>query len=99
MQVQLSSVGFTTINDPVTAINGVPMPQNTYAASLPTLFPQTFFFEQNTLGQSRVCCARIDGQPLTIEAIDGVTPYNPVVENYSILFPFGIKTHPEHRPK
>lgn len=98
-QVALSRVVFKDPSDIVSAVNGLPLPAQTQAASLPALMPGFFFWGTSTFGDLRICVARVDGQPMSISALDqSNVPYTPAVENYSILFPIGVKTHPDRRP-
>lgn len=96
IQIQLSKIGFSDIhNDIVNEVNGVSMPSETMPSDLPYIMPETFFFEDDTLGKTCICSARIDGKPLTISALSNNVPYTPSVDNYHVLF----SAHPVHRPR
>lgn len=101
MQIKLSCVELTDIvNDTITSVANFPIPPVT-AAALVQQMPHMFFIEQNSLGIDRLCVARIDGQPLTITALNLGVAYNPTVTDYDTLVRNNtlFHAHPIHRPK
>ena len=100
MQIKLSCVELTDIvNDTITAVANFPIAPTT-AAALVQVMPHMFFIERNSLGVERLCVARIDGQPLTITAVNLGVGYNPTVTDYDTYVAHGLfSTHPIHRPK
>lgn len=98
MQIALSSMQLKDVgNDIITSINGIATAWT--AAQLVASLPETYYFENNTVGEQRLCVARIDGQPFVVTATNLGTPYPVNIDNYSILYPGNISTHPIHRPK
>lgn len=86
--------------DVVVSVNGLALPAQTTAANLPIVMPSFFQWLPNSFGQIRLCVARIDCTPMVISALDqNNAPYDVPVEDFCVLFPFGIKTHPDTRPK
>lgn len=94
MQLVTSSIGIKDLaNDPIIQVNGTI--GSWTAASLVTDMPHCFFWEQTSLGIDMLCVARIDGQPLVIEASNNNTPYNPVITDYDYFIGgHGIHSHP-----
>lgn len=98
MQVTLSSLQITDLtNDTYTDVNGA---SGTWTLQqLLLAFPQTFYIAKNSLGEDRLCAARIDGAPFTVKSVNLGTPYTPTVADYDVLFPGQFSTHPIKRPK
>jgi hypothetical protein len=95
----LSSVGLISLtNDTITSVNNLTLPQGSKAQDLVDLLPSTFCIQKDTFGKDTLCALRIDATPMTINAVNGNIPYTAEVKNYSILFPWHIKSHPDTRP-
>lgn len=99
-QVNLSQLTPISNSDIVVSVNGMPLPAQTLASDLPSVMPSWFKWKYNSLGAPKLCVARIDATPMVVNALDqNNNPYTIPVEDFCILFPFNIKTHPDTRPK
>lgn len=100
MQVNYSQLSPLSTTDIVTSVNGLAMPAQTTVADLAVVMPSWFQSLPNSFGASKLCVARIDCTPMVISALDQFNvPYDVPVEDFCVLFPFGVKTHPDTRPK
>lgn len=86
-------------NDEITNIGNIPIPSGTKFNDLVTAMPHTFYWGKNTFGSLKPCMLRIVPESVTIGATTNSVPYDVPCSDFTLFSLFGIKAHPNHRPK
>lgn len=86
-------------NDIITNIGNIPMPQGTTFNDLVTAMPHTFYWGTTSFGTLKPCMLRIVPEGVTIGATTNSVPYDVPCSDFTLFSLFGIKAHPNHRPK
>lgn len=105
-EIALTQLGLKDpFNDTITNIGNIPMPQGTKFVDLVNAsgLPFTFYWGNSTFNSPKPCVLRIVPSEISIGAIDNsvnpAVPYDVPCSDFSLFSLFGIKAHPDHRPK
>lgn len=99
-EIALTELGLNdALNDEITNIGNIPMPSGTKFDDLALQMPFTFAWVKNPFGTLKPCMLRIVPQPVIIGATSNSVPYDVPCSDFTLFSLFGLKAHPDHRPK